>query len=847
MDVIGQIKALFKIPAVLILSFFPFIVHASDFYITTSDLNLRGGAGKSHKSIAVIEKGDTVKLLGNSGIYWAKIQYQDKVGYSAKQFLLHIEIPQKLEESEEVKEPMEESSISLSTFFIFLIIILISAITLKKIGEVHRNKSIASIISFFFGVFGFQKFYLGKTSQGIFSILFSWTLIPIIVGLIDSFRLEIMNESKFNDKYNKSNKSTPQLQKTDKIQKINDEQKTDKSVMPKTTIKQPTSSYYSKQGYEDDSIIDINTENLDLQIEKHSDNGERKLPPPFWFNSYIYSYDAIKNATKAQKEFYFYLKREVLNDNYVDIQDNTNYAFVLYFDLLNEYQNHKDIKLLDKQFKLLGKVCPKTKLYSINSLQKELKERTDTYSFEKLNNLEDPKYQFEHGYSDFNPDLYKLGTKYKEKLDLSNQETRWLNKFYNPSNVFTAIEGCCIAIIKQYIIILKELDNRLKKNDTTLIKEITYFKNKLKAIYESRNSELEYYNTSYFGNRAESDIYLIIFKRVENSVRDSFGHTRKVSGDFPNVSIVLTDEFENRVGSVLQELIDGHQHRTNKPDIETQIVLNSHNVNRWKIEFKVLTDNYEKRGCEKFIDGIVVLEETNQKNPNIENIFFEASKFIAKYDKVQALKYYAKYIYYDLKSKKVDNKELTNTVQKSLFKTDEQINDFKEIISELIKTSDIHTALDRISKIYIPKRKKIKLDRSEIQEVEQKHEGTVELLNEYLEDDESKGITVSNNENYSEEDSEVTIIHSSDNNSIFISAVQIVQVQEELIKKIISNSYRINQSEVDKYATENGMFKNQLIDSINEACEECLDGEALIEEDEEDYIIEESYYKEIVK
>src|SRR5690606_38270815 len=101
-----------------------------------------------------------------------------------------------------------------------------------------------------------------------------------------------------------------------------------------------------------------------------------------------------------------------------------------------------------------------------------------------------------------------------------------------------------------------------------------------------------------------------------------------------------------------------------------------------------------------------------------------------------------------------------------LFKTGEQINDFKEIISELIKTSDIHTALDRISKVYISIRKKIKLDRTEILEVEQKQESTVELLKEYLEDDESKEITNSNNENYKKEHSEVIINHSRDNKSI---------------------------------------------------------------------------------
>ena len=221
--------------------------------------------------------------------------------------------------------------------------------------------------------------------------------------------------------------------------------------------------------------------------------------------------------------------------------------------------------------------------------------------------------------------------------------------------------------------------------------------------------------------------------------------------------------------------------------------------------------------------------------------FFEASKFIAKYDNVQSLKYYAKYIYYDLKSKKFDNKELTKTVQKSLFKTEAQIEDFKRIIGELIETSDIQKALDKIARIYIPKRKKIKLDISEIKEVEQKHDGTVELLSEYLETDNEETILMDSED----EEVEVAIIPTETNNSIIISEINIGKMQEELIKKIVANSYEIHQDEVDKFATENGMFKNQLIDSINEACEEHLDGEALIEEDDENYVIEETYYKEI--
>lgn len=71
------------------------------------------------------------------------------------------------------------------------------------------------------------------------------------------------------------------------------------------------------------------------------------------------------------------------------------------------------------------------------------------------------------------------------------------------------------------------------------------------------------------------------------------------------------------------------------------------------------------------------------------------------------------------------------------------------------------------------------------------------------------------------------------------------EVQEKLVQMIVSNSYVIHQQEVDKLAIEYGLFKNQLIDSINEKCSLHLDGEALIEEDDENYTIEKSYFKEI--
>ena len=270
------------------------------------------------------------------------------------------------------------------------------------------------------------------------------------------------------------------------------------------------------------------------------------------------------------------------------------------------------------------------------------------------------------------------------------------------------------------------------------------------------------------------------------------------------------------------------------------------NVNRWKLDYKKLTDLFQKNEMNHFIDGIINLEVTNEKNPNIENIFYESSKFIAKYDKVQALKYYAKYIYYDLKSKNFDNQQLTTTIQKSLFTTNEQLIEFQAIIENLVQNKNIEEALIEISHIYIPKRKRIVLDKLEIKEVEKKHIGTVELLNEILVNEtdefEVNPIQIDN----SNEELEVSFSIKTKNNLIFKSNIDLNEVQEQLVLKIAKSSFTIPQNDVEKFALDNGFFKNQLIDSINEICSGILDGEALIEEEEDNYIIEESYSLEIL-
>ena len=827
---------------------------------SNADVYVRGGPSSQYYAIGVINKGDTVLLLEPTQSSWRKIQYKDITGYTSGKFLedIQIETPQ-LEVSrtsldyqqEETRQSNFLIGITLTCFFLLIIYLT------QNSGKQNKSKSITSLLVLFGGTFGLHRFYLGQVWRGILSILFFWTFIPTFISVIDFIYFLVIGESKFDEKYN--NKKRINTQNSQKSQIIEEKDNVSNSYnkpslnnlntdLKEAKIKSASFSITNSEVNKltrdltiepnNEDIIDIKREEINLNIESE-EFGE----VPSWPHQYVYSYEAINSASNSHRKFYERYKSNFHNGNLLDIRGNTNYAFVLYFDLLNEFEKHQNIQKLETQFLFLEKSCPKTKSYSLYALIDILRSRSDYNSLELLKKLESPTYQHEAGDSDYDPNAYKLGTQYKSKSNLNKDEIELLNKFYNPSNMFNSVEGCCVAIIEQYLKVISAVENDLLRKSSSLNEEISRLQILVKEHFQVGDN---FYELKYINERVESETFLTIFKRVENSVRTVYDHKRKISDVFPYSENKLNGEFEERIGRILDKQITAQQPNIQKPDIPTQIKLNSQNVNRWKSEFDVLKKACKNEKLEKFYDGIDHLEEVSQKNSNIKHIFYQASETIAKYNKTQALKYYAKYISYDLNSDKIHNKQLTKTVQKSLFKSESQIVSFRQIIQELFDNNNLEQVLSKLDDFYKPVRKKIVLNKNEIQEAENKHSTTVGILNKYLVNDDS-GTEEEVNLLDSEEELSISFNQTGLKQSKFIDNLRFNKTQEELLLTIAQNEFSIFQQEVEKIALKNGILKNQLIDSINKVCFDFLEGEVLIEEDEEYYIIEKSYYQEIIK
>lgn len=578
------------------------------------------------------------------------------------------------------------------------------------------------------------------------------------------------------------------------------------------------------------SLIDVTGQSAKIPSSDTS-NGLTKYPQgvPHWEHVYIYSTRELVYATPIQQDFYQEFRKAFHREEYYDLEGNSNYAFILLFQLVESYTHISDLPRVERALERLGEFYPKTRTYIRSSLYDHMNDIGDAIGIEKYQ----PVYQY--GYRSTWEDAWLLGNKHKKRLGLSDAHVKLLNKIPYQRNVFLDIQFCGDEVMRLFLRVASTLEKDFERFGSPLTNEIAEVYDVIaRKHFRYRKGSANYRDVIASG---EANLLDVLFRYCENAVREQFGNKRKRSVD-QLYRGEAHDAFEDRFVSKLLLLIEFEVGAVERPDRDTEIALNSQNPTRWKAQLDKLKETTSSR---EFVDSVIELEKLNEHNQARENIYFEASKFVAKSDKNAALELFVRYVDCDLRSDKFDNKKLTKTVQKSLFSSPEQIREFEQIIDNLIRTKDLNTALAEVSKLYVPKRKRIKLSSDAIQDAKVKHSGTVDLLNEYLQDEEPE-LNVARAES-----GEIELrIPAAESVSVArrSTAIELKPDQYDLLEKFEMSGFALDHQEVEAFATARGLFKNQLVEGVNEACYLCLD-DVLIEEEDDGYVVFEEYFKKI--
>lgn len=441
----------------------------------------------------------------------------------------------------------------------------------------------------------------------------------------------------------------------------------------------------------------------------------------------------------------------------------------------------------------------------------------------------------------YDPDSWKIGQKYVRKLSLNEDQTRMLDKMSFSGNVFNEIEYCKIQILKQFIRAVEYLYQHcipVNKSYATVIDELSEIIVCLR--YNYRKDSLNY---NYTYDSVQTEIFNHILKLCENNVRDVYGIKRKINTDFSYNHPDILHQYNRKVVSKLEVFLTENQHQVLDADYKTNIILNENNTNRWKTKFDEVKDDYSNPLA--FEREIFRLTEVNVKNPSVDAIFFEASKFVAEHDKTCALRLYIHYLNKDLNSPKFDQRQLNKTVQKNLFSTKEQLSDFERILSEFITDRNLESAIEKANLLYAPKRKRITIDPEAIRNIQALDSETAgilgQILNEEEEEDPVKAEEISN-----EHEVTITIPQIQESySSKYLDELNLSDIQKEILDLFEKQSFNILQTDLEIFIKTKGLFMGSTIDSINECCYEALD-DILIEEEDEYFIINTYYYKKLL-
>ena len=212
------------------------------------------------------------------------------------------------------------------------------------------------------------------------------------------------------------------------------------SVLP------PKKVMYRMETTNDQSIIDIDQKPQPLRQEAALTLVNFKDGVPLWNHHYVYSANEINQANSDQQSFYAVYKKCFYDGTHIDLEGNTNYGFILYFELLKGYEVHKNLPLLEKQLKKLEISCPRTASYAHTFLLGQMRELGDINGIDRLAGTGSNLGSQPQSYTQWDWRII-----YEKKMHLTKDEVELLSFVWLSSSTFMNVEFCRKQVIRLYL------------------------------------------------------------------------------------------------------------------------------------------------------------------------------------------------------------------------------------------------------------------------------------------------------------------------------------------------------------------------------------------------------------
>lgn len=343
----------------------------------------------------------------------------------------------------------------------------------------------------------------------------------------------------------------------------------------------------------------------------------------------------------------------------------------------------------------------------------------------------------------------------------------------------------------------------------------------------------DHYGQDYYFKYTLNSLFTSILKVSEGILELKYKIRNSLEYEFKNFKTQVLHQLKltKPVEEIEKELSEFEKFIP-EADIIIEKEINKIYTTRWKDKFQNIKNDKENlNNTSQVISSLEELIDFNQKNYNLRNIYFEASKLVYDVDIFKSVFYFSMYRYIS-QNGNFNIRPFPSIIKKALKKSNPEIFPKLEILFtqpyKVKNKREVIRLYDDLEKIMIKPKKKITLNKNKVKNAEKEHERIKKKVEKILgEENTAKEVSISLNS--SKNKTRVQIEE-------FIASVKLTNIQIFLLEKLLENNNEITEDELKLFGKENNQPHNLLVDSINEALFEKFDDNIIYEENSNFYL-----------